>query len=223
MKIIIKIIFIGAICWYTYTKYGDFKKASIFDVTEIRIKAKDLELIADLVKSIEGIKGKNILEIDKKKLKGKLLEDVRIEDLVIKIQMPDILLFKIKEKEPLVYIEYRGNIYISDKFGKIYGYMKESKKYDMPLFRIDDEKEIKEFIKIMEKISFKDEISQIYKVKNGIMITVNTGLKIITNIDVDREKYVIVKKLYDKIKPKNKKEKKIEYIDLRFNDYIIKK
>lgn len=223
MKKILQIIFIGIICWYTYTKYGDFKKASLFDVTEVNLKVKNVELIDDLADSIENLKGKNILEIDKNKIKNKILEDVRVKDVVIKTQMPDILLFDIKEKEPYVYIEYKDRIYISDELGKIYGYMKESKKYNMPLFRIDNEKEIKEFIAVMGKISFKDEISQIYKVSNGIAVTTNTGLKIITNIDVDSKKYGVVKKLYDQVKPQNKRDKKIEYIDLRFEDYIIKR
>jgi len=223
MKKILQIIFIGIICWYTYTKYGDFKKASLFDVTEVNLKVKNVELIDDLADSIENLKGKNILEIDKNKIKNKILEDVRVKDVVIKTQMPDILLFDIKEKDPYVYIEYKGRIYISDELGKIYGYMKESKKYNMPLFRIDNEKEIKEFIAVMGKISFKDEISQIYKVSNGIAVTTNTGLKIITNIDVDSKKYGVVKKLYDQVKPQNKRDKKIEYIDLRFEDYIIKR
>ena len=223
MKKILQIIFIGIICWYTYTKYGDFKKASLFDVTEVNLKIKNVELIDDLADSIENLKGKNILEINKKKIKEKILEDVRVKDVVIKTQMPDILLFDIKEKEPYVYIEYKDRIYISDELGKIYGYMKESKKYNMPLFRIDNEDEIKEFIAVMGKISFKDEISQIYKVSNGIAVTTNTGLKIITNIDVDSKKYGVVKKLYDQVKPQNKRDKKIEYIDLRFEDYIIKR
>ncbi|WP_028854803.1 cell division protein FtsQ/DivIB [Psychrilyobacter atlanticus] len=223
MKKILQIIFIGIICWYTYTKYGDFKKASLFDVTEVNLKVKNVELIDDLADSIENLKGKNILEIDKNKIKNKILEDVRVKDVVIKTQMPDILLFDIKEKEPYVYIEYKDRIYISDELGKIYGYMKESKKYNMPLFRIENEKEIKEFIAVMGKISFKDEISQIYKVSNGIAVTTNTGLKIITNIDVESKKYGVVKKLYDQVKPQNKRDKKIEYIDLRFEDYIIKR
>lgn len=223
MKKILQIIFIGIICWYTYTKYGDFKKASLFDVTQVNIKTKDAELIDDLADSIENLKGKNILEIDRKKMKDKILEDVRVKDVVIKTQMPDILLFDIKEKEPFIYIEYKGKIYISDELGKIYGYMKESKKYNMPLFRIDKEEEIKEFIAVMEKISFKDEISQIYKVSNGIAVTTNTGLKIITDIDVESKKYGVVKKLYDQVRAQSKRGKKIEYIDLRFKDYIIKR
>ncbi|MCS5421551.1 MULTISPECIES: cell division protein FtsQ/DivIB [Psychrilyobacter] len=223
MKKILQIIFIGIICWYTYTEYGDFKKASLFDVTEVNINVKNLELIDDLVKGIKTLKGRNILEIDKEKMKEKILEDVRVKDVVIKTWMPDILIFNIKEKEPFVYIEYRGKIYISDELGKVYGYMKESKKYNMPLFRIDHEDEIKKFIEIMEKISFKDEISQVYKVDNGIAITTNTGLKIITNIDVATKKYGVVKKLYDQVRPKNRNKKQIEYIDLRFEDYIIKR
>ncbi len=223
MKKILQIIFIGILCWYTYTEYGDFKKASLFDVTQVNINVKNLELIDDLAKSVEDFKGKNILDIDKNKIKDKILSDVRVKDVVIETQMPDILLFDIKEKEPYIYIEYRGDIYISDEAGKIYGYMKESKKYNMPLFRIDHEDEIKEFIKIMGKISFKNEISQVYKIDNGIAVTTNSGVKIITNIDVDRKKYGVVKKLYEQVRPKSKKSKKIEYIDLRFEDYIIKR
>jgi len=223
MKKMLQIMLIGIICWYTYTEYGDFKRASLFDVTKVSVKGKNIELIDDLVNTIKGLEGRNILEIDKKKMKDKILEDVRVKDVVIKAQMPDVLLFDIKEKEPFVYIEYKGKFYISDELGKIYGYMKESKKYNMPLFRIDHEKEIKEFIEIMNKISFKDEISQIYKVSNGIAITTNTGIKIITNIDVDIKKYGVVKRLYDQVKPQNHKEKKVEYIDLRFEDYIIKR
>ncbi|OQY41888.1 MAG: hypothetical protein B6227_03875 [Fusobacteriia bacterium 4572_74] len=223
MKKILQIVFIGIICWYTYIEYTKFKKNSLFNVTEVNIKVKDLDLIDDLAMSIQDLKGKNILEIDKKKMENKILEDVRVKDVVIKTQMPDILLFDIKEKKPFVYIEYKGNIYISDEFGKIYGYMKESQKYNMPLFRIDHEKEIKEFIAVMEKIDFKDEISQIYKISNGIVVTTNTGLKIITNIDVENRKYEVVKKLYDQVRPQNKRDKKIEYIDLRFEDYIIKR
>ncbi|MGB6129245.1 MAG: FtsQ-type POTRA domain-containing protein [Psychrilyobacter sp.] len=223
MKKVLQIMFIGIICWYTYTEYGDFKRASLFDVTKVSVKSKNLELIDDLVNSIKNLEGKNILEIDKKKMKDKILEDVRVKEVVIKTQMPDILLFDINEKEPSVYIEYNGKFYVSDELGKIYGYMKESKKYNMPLFRIDHEEEIKEFITIMKKISFKDEISQIYKVSNGIAITTNTGLKIITNIDVNKKKYGVVKVLYDQVKLQNNKEQKVEYIDLRFEDYIIKR
>ena len=70
MKKILQIIFIGILCWYTYTEYGDFKKASLFDVTQVNINVKNLELIDDLAKSVEDFKGKNILDIDKNKIKG---------------------------------------------------------------------------------------------------------------------------------------------------------
>lgn len=221
MNRVLQIIFIGIIFWYTYTKYGDFKKASIFDVTKININSENIELIDDLAEEIKKLKGKNILEIDKNKIKDKVLKDVRIKGVVIKTQMPDILTFDIKEKKPFIYIEYKGKIYIADELGKIYGYMNESKKYSMPLFRIDNEDDITSFIKIMEKINFKNEISQIYKMDNGIVITTNKGLKIITNKDVSGQKYEIVKKLYDQVKTQNKGP--IEYIDLRFEDYIIKR
>jgi len=221
MKKILQTVFIGIICWYIYTEYGDFKKASLFDVNEVKINVKNLELINDLAKSIENLKGKNILSIDKKKIKDKILKDIRVKDVMIRTRMPDILIFDINEVEPFSYIEYKGEIYISDELGRIYGYMKESKRYNMPLFQIDHANEIKKFIKIIEKISFKDEISQVYKIDNGIVVTTNIGLKIITNVDINRKKYEVVKKLYDKVNIQSKRQ--IEYIDLRFEDYIIKR
>jgi hypothetical protein len=45
-------------------------------------------------------------------------------------------------------------------------------------------------------------------------------MKIITDSSVKNEKYDIVKKLYELEKNKNGE---IEYIDLRFEDYIIKR
>ena len=221
MRRVLQIIFIGTICWYTYIKYGDFKKASLFDVVKININVKNLELIDDLIKDIENLKGKNMFSIDKNKIKNKILKDVRIKDITIKTQMPDTLIFNIDEVEPFVYVEYKGKIYISDESGKIYGYINESKKYNMPLFQIEDEEEIEKYIKIMEKISFKDEISQIYKVDNGIVVTTNIGLKIITDIDINKVKYEGARKLYDKLN--NQSKKNIEYIDLRFEDYVIKR
>jgi len=220
MKMILKIMFVGILSWYTYISYIEFKEKSIFDIVKVEINVKNKKLVSDLVDSIENFKGRNILEIKEGKIKEILLKDIRVKDVKIIKQMPDILIFRIEEKIPFTYVEYKGNIYIADEKGTLYGYMKESKKYNMPLLRVSQEKDIKEFIKIIKKIKYSGSISQIYRVKNGIAVTVDTGMKIITDLNVKREKYEIVKKIYELEKEKNNK---IEYIDLRFEDYIIKR
>ena len=80
-----------------------------------------------------------------------------------------------------------------------------------------------------KKIGFFQKISQIYKVKDKEFVIILTdGVKIKTNRikdsndEINKEKenkrYIIAEQLYFNMS----KERKIDYIDLRFNDYIIK-
>jgi cell division protein FtsQ len=216
MKKILKIIFLVILCWYTYISYIEFKKKPLFDITKVTIKTKDEKLLKNLIDSLSEYRGKNILEIDENKLSNEIKKDIRINKVIIKKQIPDILSIELEVKKPAVYVEYEGKVYIADKSGIIYGYMNETKRYNMPLFRIDKERDIKEFIEIMEEINFRDEISQIYRIKNGLVVIMNSGLKIITDSNVEPKRYKVIKKLIHK-------EEGIEYIDLRFKDYIIKK
>ncbi len=221
MKRSIQIVIVGLILWVVYSNYNEFKRNDLFNIQNVAIEVGNKELVKDLYESIETLKGRNILEVDEKEIKKTILEDVRIKDVVVKKKIPDTLTFIIKEKVPYAYVEYKGNIYIIDEKGDIYGYMKESGRYNMPLFRIKDEKEIDIFMEVMSKISFLSEVSQVYTANNSIVITVNNGLKIITNDKIERERYEVVIKLYNQVKLKNKEN--IEYIDLRFEDYIIKR
>ena len=96
---------------------------------------------------------------------------------------------------------------------------------------INSEEEIKEISEFLNEISdlaiFK-KISQIYKVNDKEFIIILTdGVKIKTNRakdndEISKEKenkrYLIAEQLYFNMS----KERKIDYIDLRFNDYIIK-
>uniref|UniRef100_UPI003FF1317B cell division protein FtsQ/DivIB n=2 Tax=Fusobacteriaceae TaxID=203492 RepID=UPI003FF1317B len=62
-------------------------------------------------------------------------------------------------------------------------------------------------------------ISQLYmKDENCIEIILLDGTIIKTNLDVEDEKYKVLETLYNELA----KTKKIEYIDIRFNDFIVK-
>jgi len=223
MKKIFKILFIGIVCIYVYNSYIDFKKKEIFDIVEVNVNVQNEKLVTDLIKSLKELEGRNILNIDKNEIKNELLKDIRVKSVIIEKKMPDTLYFEIEEKRPYAYVEYKNNIYISDKAGEIYGNMRESQKYNMPLIRITDPKEIKDYIEITKKIKNIESISQIYGIKNGIVVTLNTGLKIITDLDVESKKYEIAEKIYEQKKEDFLKKEDIEYIDLRFKDYVIKK
>ena len=115
--------------------------------------------------------------------------------------------------------------------GKIFAYLNEKEVEGVPFIIANNEEEIKEISEFLNEISdlaiFK-KISQIYKVNDKEFIIILTdGVKIKTNRakdndEISKEKenkrYLIAEQLYFNMS----KERKIDYIDLRFNDYIIK-
>ena len=126
------------------------------------------------------------------------------------------------------------HIGIIDYTNKAYGfaYLNEKEVERVPFIIANNEEEIKEISKFLNEISdlaiFK-KISQIYKVKDKEFVIILTdGVKIKTNkindnndrINKEKEnkRYLIAEQLYFNMS----KERKIDYIDLRFNDYIIK-
>ncbi|MCK5780164.1 MAG: FtsQ-type POTRA domain-containing protein [Psychrilyobacter sp.] len=222
MKKTIKLLLILSLFLYGYESLKDFKKEDLFDIKKIDVEVENKKLLEDLLISLEDLKNHNIWSLNKKELEKEILKDVRIEAVRIKRQMPNKLVIAIKEKTSYVYVKYNNNIYISDKSGEIYGYMNESEKKNMPLLQIKSKSDLKELLEIMEKVNFKGGISQMYKIPNGVVIRTNSGFEIRTNKSIKKEKYVIVKKLYDQLEAEIKVEKNIDYIDIRFKDYVIK-
>jgi cell division septal protein FtsQ len=222
MKKLFEVILLFLICGYIYMSYKDFKKESLFSVTNIVINTTNEELFTDLKENIGKLKGRNILELDRRNLEKILQQDIRIKKIKVQKQLPDTLIFDIVGKRSHVYVELNKKIYIADKFGSIFGYMRESDRYNIPLLRISKEEEIIELIDLLKKIPSREKVSQIYKLDKGTAVVFDTGLKIITNSKVPEDRYWIAEKLYEEIKNQDKKWK-IEHIDLRFKDYIIKK
>ena len=121
---------------------------------------------------------------------------------------------------------------MTDKDGKIFAYLNEKEVEGVPFIIANSEEEVKEISEFLNEISdlaIFQKISQIYKVKNKEFVIILTdGVKIKTNRikdsndEINKEKenkrYIIAEQLYFNMS----KERKIDYIDLRFNDYIIK-
>ena len=84
-----------------------------------------------------------------------------------------------EEREPKYYLQYKKNIYLLDKEGKIYGYLNDLKKRDFPFIVADSEEEIEAILGVLDKAEvtdFKDIISQIYiENKKIIKIVLSDG------------------------------------------------
>ena len=73
----------------------------------------------------------------------------------------------IEEREPEYYLQYKKNIYILDKEGKIYGYLNYLKTKDFPFIVAKTEEEIEILLGVLDKAEATDfkvyNITDIYK------------------------------------------------------------
>ena len=164
-------------------------------------------------------------------IKEFLQKDVRVEDVTITKKSLGEISIDVKEKDLSYYAVIGKNIYLVDKAGEIFAYLNEKDVEEVPFIVANSEDEIKEITEFLNELSdlaiFK-KISQIYKINNKEFVIILTdGVKIKTNRieendEVNKEKqnkrYLIAQQLYFNMS----KERNIDYIDLRFNDYIIK-
>ena len=204
-----------------------FLKKPIFRTKKIEIISGDEGLKKTFEPLKEALIGQNIKNVNLEKIKMFILKDIRVKDVTIEKDSLNEILIKIKEKEPYCYVQYRNRIYIVDKNGELYGYSREIKKRDFICLVINEkfvslEEQIKIFLEIVDKLNstdFKDIVSQIY-IKNYSLIEIVLSNRTIlkTNRDVDIDKYSIGSCLFFDLS--NKKE--IQYMDLRYKDYIIK-
>lgn len=204
-----------------------FLRKPIFKIEKIEIIGVDEKLKKSFEILKKEIIDKNINDIDLEKLKEKILKDVRVKEVFINRDSLSTISIKVIPKMPRYCLQYKKKIYIIDESGTIYGYLQELKKKDFIFLVINDnlldiKKQVKILLKIIDKIEtldLKDEISQIY-IENNFLIKIilSNGIVIKTDKDVDMEKYSIGSCLfYDSVN-----DKKIEYIDLRYKDYIVK-
>ncbi|TDT69860.1 cell division protein FtsQ [Hypnocyclicus thermotrophus] len=198
-----------------------FYNSDYFLIKDIQIMGKNELLKNDIIEKLDILKSKNIWKIDIEKLKELILKDVRIEKLDIKRKIPDKLIFEIEEKKPFIYVEYKGRILVSDKNGIIFSIYKEISNEDLAIIKLTNLEDLKEYISILNKLEGKylELISELYKKENYYIIYLRDGIKIKTDIDVEKKKYSLAFKLYNHLK--NKKEID-EYLDIRFKDFIVK-
>ncbi len=222
MKFIIRLIMIYLFSCLLYLIPSKFLSLDFFKIKEIKIEGNSKILSNELTELIEKLYNTNIWEIDIKKLEEYLKQDVRVEDVKIENLDLGLLKIKIKEKELAYYVQIKGKVYLLDQNGKIFGMLKERPEKDIYFMVAKDENDIMKLLelsKVLDDSILKNLISQIYiKNKDCIEIILLDGTIIKTNLLVEKEKYKILETLYNELV----KTKKIEYIDIRFDDFIVK-
>ena len=222
MKFIFKLVFIFLFSWLLYLIPSKFLTLDFFKVKEIKIEGSPKMLSRELTEMIKIIYNSNIWDIDLKGLEEYLEKDMRIERAKIKILGLGKIEIDIKERELAYYLQTKNRIYLIDTNGKKFGYLKERLEKDTYFIVIKDESELEKLLQLGKRLDdslLKILISQLYmKDENCIEIILLDGTIIKTNLDVEDEKYKVLETLYNELA----KTKKIEYIDIRFNDFIVK-
>ena len=224
MKLIFRIALITLFTLGVIKTDRFFLKKPVFEIKNIKIEGASEKLERSFEPLKEQIISKNINDINLGDIKKKISEDVRVRVQKVSVKRNSLngILISVEEREPKYYLQYKKNIYLLDKEGKIYGYLNDLKKRDFPFIVADSEEEIEAILGVLDKAEatdFKDIISQIYtENKKIIKIVLSDGAVIKTDKNVTKEKYDTGSYLFFDLSSR----KKIDYMDLRYEDYIVK-
>ena len=227
----IRLLFLSGIIYLIYMLPQNFFRLDYFNINKVNVTDNSKMLHDELTKLTEKLYNKNSIYIDSNEIKEFIEKDIRVESATVEKKSLGEIDIDVKEKDLAYYAVIGKNIYLTDKEGKIFAYLNEKEVQGVPFIIANSEEEIQEISVFLNEISdlaiFK-KISQIYKVNDKEFIIILTdGVKIKTNRakdndEISKEKenkrYLIAEQLYFNMS----KERKIDYIDLRFNDYIIK-
>ena len=228
----IRLLFLSGIIYLIYMLPQNFFRLNYFNINQINITDSSKMLQNELTELSKKIYNKSAIYVDSNKIKEFIEKDVRVESVTVEKNSLGEITIDVKEKDLVYYAVIGKNIYLVDKEGRIFAYLNEKEVEGVPIIIANNEEEIKEIADFLNEISdlaiFK-RISQMYKVKDKeYIIILADGVKIKTNRikdsndEINKEKenkrYVVAEQLYFNMS----KERKIDYIDLRFNDYIIK-
>lgn len=219
---VVRLVILALFSFFVVQIPRKFLNLDYFKLTEIEVTGNSKMLHTELTNLSKNLYNRNNFDIDYNGLEKILSNDIRVKD----VNIEEIGLGKLKinviEKPFLYYANIKKEIYLVDESGNIFGYIGEKKRESVPLIVAKTKEEIKEISNLLNLIIdrplFKH-VSQIYKKSDeDYRIVLRDGVELKVNNEVDREKYKILEVLYSEMK----KTKKIEYIDLRFDDYIIK-
>lgn len=222
MKTFSKSIFLLLFFIMTSYLYLDFLQEEYFNIKNIEVTKGLVLLDGEIHDALITLKGKNIWNIDIETIKEELKKDVRIKDIEIKKEMPSKLVVSIEEEKPYVKVKNNNKIMVANEKGEIFSFARELAFEDLLLLNLGNKNEMEQYLKVVKNIEDKEFISfvsEIYKIDREIRILLNDGIHVKTDTTVDKRRYEIAKRLYKKLKNEGKE---FNYIDIRFEDYIVK-
>ena len=185
-----------------------FMGTNFFEIKNITITGNNDLIKNDIVKYLYKLKGQSIFNISTNQLSADILNDVRGRDVEISRSFPDTLRIKINEKKPL------GIMYINNQ----YIYIDENLNPFAYYSEIKDKENVKLLLSNVSKSKIYPFISEIYAIKDGYTLTLLDGTDVYTDKDVETNKYDLGYKIYTK----EKENKNLEYLELRFRDIAVK-
>lgn len=222
MRLFTKCIFLILFFILLSFLYMDFLEEDYFKIKNIEVNGGLVLLDGEIHDALITLKGKNIWNIDTKSIKAELEKDVRIKEIKVERELPSKLKITIEEEKPFVKVKQGEKILVANEKGEIFSYSKELAFNDLVLLNVSNANDMKEYLTIVKNIEDKElmsYISEIYKVDKEMKIILNDGVYIKTDGTVDKKRYEIAKRLYKKLKNEGRE---FSYIDIRFEDYIVK-
>lgn len=193
----------------------------IFKIVNINVTGEYSYIKTDIVDKIEKYKGESIFYIDIDKLTDSILSDIRVENVYITKRYPSDLDIHIEQKKLIGIFEENNEKYlVDDELIKIMS-LKENikfdglKQYPFLVFNDESKKELISIISSLKNSELFSDIVEILKYDNIWILILDNNIIVKTNPIVDYTKYNFAKQLKDK-------EMIFDYIDLRFEDIVIK-
>jgi cell division protein FtsQ len=118
----------------TYTpNHKNKNKSLIFPITEISVENTKFVNSKKIITALQYLEGKNLLFLDKQKIKSTILEFNFISSFEVKKIYPKTLKIIVFEKEPIaIFVKGKNKFYISNK-GDLINYVKFNNYKDLPL------------------------------------------------------------------------------------------
>lgn len=195
-------------------------QSNYFIINEIKINGNIYLTTNDIITPLQKMKDDNIIYINTKKLKSKIVEDIRVKEVDIKRVYPDKIEINILERNPVGIIYKDDQVLIIDNDLNIFAYENEITDKKMPIITFNEEnkEKISNVLKILENTQLYDLVSEIYEDnENKIIFALDSGVKIIVNEEISENKIENAMKILKKEKDSN-----LEYVDLRFSLINIK-
>ncbi|MGL5050744.1 MAG: cell division protein FtsQ/DivIB [Fusobacteriaceae bacterium] len=222
MKLFLGSLFILISLFSIYDIENSFLHKDVFKIQELKISGEFTTLKNEVLKFGNELYMKNIWEIDKDKIEKTLKEDIRVEKVNVDFKNLSEISIYIEEKKAHYYVNLEEKIYMIDKKGEIFALLNETQLKNIPIIYIKNFDEIQKAIELLKKIKddkFLEMVSQVYIESDQEINLLIDGKTIVkTNLEVVENKYLRVRELFIELS----KDQKIEYIDLRFDGFVVK-